>query len=70
MINHQIQQLNNWGFENFVIVTNPEYSALIEDVVMKAFSNFDIRFSIQDEPKGISHALQQAENFIKNEKYV
>ena len=29
MINRQIEQLNSWGFENFVIITNPEYSALI-----------------------------------------
>ena len=68
MINHQIQQLNSWGFENFVIITNPEYSALIKEVVKEAFSNFDIQFATQDEPKGISHALQQAENFVKNEK--
>ena len=31
-------------------------------------ANFDIGFSIQNEPKGISHALQQAENLVKNEK--
>ena len=68
MINRQIEQLNSWGFENFVIITNPEYSALIKEVVTEAFSNFDIQFAIQDEPKGISHALQQAENFVKNEK--
>ena len=68
MINHQIQQLNNWGFENFVIITNPEFSSLIQDVVLGSFSNFDIGFSIQDEPKGISHALQQSENLVKNEK--
>ena len=48
MINHQIQQLNNWGFENFVIVTNPEYSSLIQDVVLKSFPNFDIKFSLID----------------------
>ena len=68
MINRQIEQLNSWGFENFVIITNPEYLALIKEVVTEAFSNFDIQFAIQDEPKGISHALQQAENFVKNEK--
>ncbi len=68
MINHQIKQLNNWGFEKFVIITNPEFSSLIQDVVLGSFSNFDIGFSIQDEPKGISHALQQAENLVKNEK--
>ena len=68
MINHQIKQLNNWGFENFVIITNPEYSDLIQDVVKKANSEFYIEFSIQDEPKGISHALQQAENIVNNEK--
>ncbi len=57
MINRQIEQLNSWGFENFVIITNPEYSALIKEVVTEAFSNFDIQFAIQDEPKGISHFI-------------
>ena len=42
MINRQIEQLNSWGFENFVIITNPEYSPLIKEVVTEAFSNFDI----------------------------
>ena len=68
MINHQINQLNNWGFKNFVIITNPEYSALIQDVVKKAHSEFHIEFSVQDKPKGISHALQQAEHIVNNEK--
>ena len=69
MINRQIEQLNSWGFENFVIITNPEYSALIKEVVTEAFSNFDIQFAIQDEPKGISHALYQARDYVdENEK--
>ena len=68
MINRQIKQLNNWGFENFVIITNPEYSDLIQKVVKKAYKEYDIKFSIQDKPKGISHALQQAEDIVNDEK--
>ena len=68
MINRQIKQLNNWGFENFIIITNPEYSDLIQEVVKKAHSEFHIEFAVQDKPRGISHALQQAEHIANNEK--
>ena len=71
MINHQIKQLNSWGFENFVIITNPEYSELIQDVVKKAYSEFYLEFSVQDEPKGLGHAVWCAQRFIeKNENFV
>ena len=42
MINHQIQQLNNWGFENFVIITNPEFSSLIQDVVSVSYTHLTL----------------------------
>ena len=69
MIVHQINQLRKWGCSEFVLITNPDFGNLIEEVTTKAFPNLDFKFAIQNEPKGISHALKQSSNFINdNEK--
>ena len=69
MINRQITQLINWGMRKFVIITNPEYSNMIQEVTLDKFKDLEINFTIQDEPKGISHALYQAKDYVDdNEK--
>ena len=37
MINQQINQLNQWGVEEFVIITNPNFDSLIREVTSQAF---------------------------------
>ena len=69
MINHQINQLINWGCEDFIVITNPDFTDLIKKVTTKAFPNINLQFVIQNEPKGISHALKQVESSVnKDEK--
>ena len=69
MINRQISQLVNWGMRKFVIITNPEYFNMIQEVTLGEFKDLEIEFTIQEEPKGISHALYQAKDYVdKNEK--
>ncbi len=64
MINQQINQLNQWGVEEFVIITNPNFDSLIREVTSKAFPELIINYSIQDNPRGISHAFSKAEQYI------
>ena len=64
MINRQIYQLKNWGIEEFIIITNPDFDELIKEVTSKEFPNFNISYSIQETPKGISHAFLKAESFV------
>ena len=64
MINHQIYQLINWGIEEFIIITSPDFDKLIKDVTSKEFPNLNISYSIQETPKGISHAFLKAESFV------
>ncbi len=64
MINQQIKQLNQWGIEEFVIITNPNFDSLIREVTSEAFPNLTINYSIQNKPKGISHAFSKAEQYI------
>ena len=69
MINRQISQLVNWGMRKFVIITNPEYLNMIQEVTLGEFKDLEIEFTIQEEPKGISHALYQARDYVdENEK--
>ena len=69
MINRQITQLCDWGCEDFVIITNPDFGDLIKKVTTEAFPRLNLKFATQDEPKGISHALKQAEFHVdKDEK--
>ena len=69
MINRQISQLYKWGMRKFVIITNPEYLDMVKEDTLNKFDNLKIDFAVQEEPKGISHALYQARDFVdQNEK--
>ena len=69
MINRQISQLNKWGMKKFVIITNPEYLNMVKEDTLNKFDNLKIDFTVQEEPRGISHALYQARDYVdQNEK--
>ena len=69
MINLQIQKLIEWGLDDFVIITNPQYDQLIKDVT-SSFQDINIDYVVQNEPKGISHAFLQAENKVNNDEAI
>ena len=64
MIIRQIEQLIDWGLDNFIIITNPSFDELIKDVISSYYPKKNISFTIQNEQKGISHALMCAEKYI------
>ena len=64
MIIRQIEQLTNWGLNEFIIITNPSFDKLIRDVIGSYFPDKNISFTIQHEQKGISHALMCAKEYI------
>ena len=64
MIIRQIEQLTNWGLNEFIIITNPSFDQLIRDVIGSYFPDKNISFTIQNEQKGISHALMCAKEYI------
>ncbi|MDC0051463.1 sugar phosphate nucleotidyltransferase [Acidimicrobiaceae bacterium] len=64
MIIRQIEQLINWGLDNFIIITNPSFDELIKDVISSYYPEKNISFTIQHEQKGISHALMCAEKYV------
>ena len=64
MIIRQIEQLINWGLDNFIIITNPSFDELIKDVIRRYYPEKNVSFTIQHEQKGISHALMCAEKYV------
>ena len=67
MINRQISQLQDWGLEDFIIITNPEFEALTKEVTNKEFTNLNLKYSVQENPEGISHAFLQAEEYLSED---
>ena len=44
---------------------------MIQEVTLGEFKDLEIEFTIQEEPKGISHALYQAKDYVdENEKII
>tara|TARA_A100001015_G_C15036592_1_gene736683 strand:- start:404 stop:1135 length:732 start_codon:yes stop_codon:yes gene_type:complete len=70
MINRQISQLFEWGMRKFVIISNPEYLDMIREETSNNFENLDIDFTVQDKPKGISHALYQARDLVDHDEKI
>ena len=66
MICQQIKQINSWGLDRFIIITNPTFHSLIKDVTLSYFPNLNFDFVVQEEAKGISHALYQAKPYCEN----
>ena len=64
MINRQIYQIIEWGIEEFIIITSPDFDELIRQVTSKEFPNLNINYSIQETPQGISHAFEKAKSFV------
>ena len=62
MISTQINQLKSWGFSDFVVITNPDFHDLIVDDIKQNHRNLNVSFVVQEQPKGIAHALSFAES--------
>lgn len=68
MIFYPLQVLLNAYIKDILVVSGPEYSGHFLRLLGSG-KNFNARFTyeIQDEPKGIAHALGLAEDFANNE---
>ena len=64
MIVRQINQLTSWGMTEFIIITNPSFDNMIKDVMIQYFPEKNIKYTIQHEQRGISHALLCADEYI------
>ena len=47
MINRQINQINNWGIEEFIIITSPDFDELTREVTKNTFPNLNIFLNIE-----------------------
>lgn len=70
MINLQLEQLISWGLNSFIIITNPTYDEMIKNATLEYTKNFDIKYTIQEQQLGITHALMQARNYVDSNQNV
>jgi NDP-sugar pyrophosphorylase family protein len=59
LLQYQIEVARNAGLKDFVIIANPGNLAKIEQV-MQRIPGIEVRFAVQEEPRGIADALQSA----------
>ena len=59
MINRQINQINQWGVEDFIIITSPDFDELIREVTSKEFPNLNINYLFKKHHKGFRMLFQK-----------
>jgi glucose-1-phosphate thymidylyltransferase len=64
-----IQKMAEIGIDEIAIVVSPSQQTIV-DYVTKHLRHPRVTFILQNEPKGIFHALFQAKSFIDNERFV
>lgn len=69
LIFHTIELLLKSGVKEIGIVVNEKNKAIFKDILANKFE-IDFNYIVQKEPKGIAHALLEAESFIGNEKFI
>lgn len=71
MIFHPIKQLTSIGLKQILIVTSTDHMGNIVKVLGSGKDfGCEFTFHVQEEPKGIAHALSLAENFAGNDEIV
>ena len=58
------------GNEEICHLTNPEYLDMVKEDTLNKFDNLKIDFTVQEEPKGISHALYQARDYVDQDEKI
>ena len=69
MINRQIYQINQWGIEDFIIITSPDFDELIKEVTSNEFPNLNINYSIQETPQRNFSCFFKSRKFCKQKRY-
>ncbi len=71
MVYHCLRQLTSAGITDILIVTNPEYVGdFVKVLGSGAAFGCDLTYRVQEEAKGIAHALALAEGFARVQRLV
>ncbi len=71
MVYHCLRQLTSAGITDILIVTNPEYVGdFVKVLGSGAAFGCDLTYRVQEEAKGIAHALALAEGFARGQRLV
>lgn len=64
LISYTIESLKKAGIKDIIIIQSPEKD--VQQELENYFSNMNINYVVQEEPKGMGNALWQARSFLKD----
>lgn len=64
LIYYPIKTLLNAGIEDILIISDPEYIGRYIELLEEDFEDVNFSYRVQNEPKGIAHAVSIAEDFV------
>ncbi|WP_274361877.1 sugar phosphate nucleotidyltransferase [Paenibacillus thermotolerans] len=70
VLDYGIESLRNIGIRTIGIVINPEQGSIREYVGSGGRYGAKVDYLFQSEPKGVAHAVKQAEDFLAGESFV
>ena len=69
MINRQINQINQWGIEDFIIITSPDFDELIREVTSSEFPNLNIKLFYSRNTTRNFSCFFKSRKFCKQKRY-
>jgi glucose-1-phosphate thymidylyltransferase len=64
LIYYPINTLLNAGIDDILIISSPEYIGKYIELLEEDFDDVNFSYRVQNEPKGIAHAVSIAEDFV------
>lgn len=64
LIYYPIKTLLNAGIEDILIISDPEYIGRYIELLENDFEDINFSYRVQNDPKGIAHAVGIAEDFV------
>lgn len=67
LIYYPIKTMLNAGIDDILIISGPEYIGRYIELLEDDFEDVNFSYRVQNEPKGIAHAVSIAEDFVDDE---
>lgn len=70
IIHYVMDQISNVGIKDVGVIIAPETGHQIKEALAENFWGFNFSFLLQEEPKGLAHAVKVAQRFLGDEPFL
>lgn len=70
IIHYVMDQISNVGISEVGVIISPETGQQIKEALAENPWGFDFSFILQEEPKGLAHAVMVAQDFLEDEPFL